>query len=73
VFGNATQATSCITNGRGISAFHSCQSFVGLFTVKLFAFGSTPVPHSPSRLLSKHMAARIRVSLKDTAMDINNV
>jgi hypothetical protein len=37
------------------------------------------VPHSPPGvyrspcgLLSKHMAARIRVHLKDTTMDINN-
>jgi hypothetical protein len=37
------------------------------------------VPHappgayrSPSRLWSKHMAAGIRMSLKDTTMDINN-
>jgi hypothetical protein len=29
--------------------------------------------HSPSKLLSKHMAAGIRMSLKDTTMDINNV
>jgi hypothetical protein len=30
------------------------------------------VYHFPCGLLSKHMAARIRVRLKDTTMDINN-
>ena len=30
-------------------------------------------PPCPSRLMSKHMAAGISMSLKDTTMDINNV
>jgi hypothetical protein len=44
---------------------------MGSFKVTLFAFGLRL--HSPSRLFSEHMTARIWVSLKDSTMDINNV